>query len=100
MNIDLTEKWAKEIALMSDAEFEENCKHIETLLKRRKQALRIHDVMHLLPCPFCNGKATTRTTTFGDSMTDNYTVECENGHSLDYWNEDESKAIAYWNDRQ
>lgn len=49
MNIDLTEKWAKEIALMSDAEFEENCKHIETLLKRRKQALRIHDVSGQLP---------------------------------------------------
>lgn len=44
MNIDLTEKWAKEIALMSDADFEENCKYIETLLNRRKQALRIHDV--------------------------------------------------------
>ena len=49
MNIDLTEKWAKEIALMSDAEFEENCKHIETLLKRRKQALRIHDVSGQFP---------------------------------------------------
>ena len=45
MNIDITEKWAKEIALMSDAEFEENCKHIETLLSKRKQALRIHDVV-------------------------------------------------------
>lgn len=44
MNIDLTEKWAKEIALMSDADFEENFKHIETLLNRRKQALRIHAV--------------------------------------------------------
>ena len=44
MNLDITEKWAKEIALMSDAEFEQNCKHIETLLNRRKQALRIHDV--------------------------------------------------------
>ena len=40
MNTDLTKKWAKEIALMSDADFEENCKHIETLLNRRKQALR------------------------------------------------------------
>lgn len=64
------------------------------------QQLSIHGVMHLLPCPFCYGKAKTRTTTFGDSMTDNYTVECENGHSLDYWDEDESKTIAYWNDRQ
>jgi hypothetical protein len=44
MNIDLTEKWAKEIALMSDADFEENCKYVEILLNRRKQALRIHDV--------------------------------------------------------
>lgn len=55
MNIDLTEKWAKEIALMSDAEFEENCKHIETLLKRRKQALRIHDVSGQV-CPLCHGR--------------------------------------------
>ena len=44
MNTDLTKKWAKEIALMSDADFEENCKHIETLLNRRKQALRKADV--------------------------------------------------------
>jgi hypothetical protein len=40
MNTDLTKKWAKEIALMSDADFEKNCKHIGTLLNRRKQALR------------------------------------------------------------
>jgi len=45
MNLDITEKWAKEIALMSDADFEQNCKHIEALLNRRKQALRIHDVV-------------------------------------------------------
>lgn len=49
MNLDITEKWAKEIALMSDAEFEENCKHIETLLSKRKQALRKHDVSGQLP---------------------------------------------------
>lgn len=52
MNLDITEKWAKEIALMSDADFEENCKHIETLLNRRKQALRIHDVSGSL-CEYC-----------------------------------------------
>jgi hypothetical protein len=45
-----TEKWAKEIALMSDAEFEQNCKHIETLLNRRKQALGVHDVISCV-CP-------------------------------------------------
>lgn len=50
MNLDITEKWAKEIALMSDAEFEQNCKHIETLLNRRKQALRIYDVISCV-CP-------------------------------------------------
>jgi hypothetical protein len=64
------------------------------------EQLIIHGVMHLLPCPFCNGKAKTRTTTFGDSMTDNYTVECENGHSLDNWSDTEIEAIGYWNDRQ
>lgn len=53
MNIDLTEKWAKEIALMSDADFEENCKYIETLLNRRKQTLRIHDVSGSLPIFKC-----------------------------------------------
>jgi hypothetical protein len=39
MNLDITKKWAKEIALMSDADFEENCIYIEILLARRKQAL-------------------------------------------------------------
>lgn len=54
MNLDITEKWAKEIALMSDAEFEENCKHIETLLSKRKQALRIHDVSGMCEHPWAS----------------------------------------------
>jgi sporulation protein YlmC with PRC-barrel domain len=45
MDLDIINKWAKEIGLMSDTEFEENYKYIETLLNRRKQALRIHDVV-------------------------------------------------------
>ena len=39
MNIDLTEKWAKEIALMTDEEFAENCKYIEMLINKRKTVL-------------------------------------------------------------
>jgi len=39
MNIDLTEKWAKEIALMTDGEFAENCKYIEMLIDKRKAVL-------------------------------------------------------------
>jgi hypothetical protein len=45
MDLDIINKWAKEIGLMSDTEFEENYKYIETLLNRRKQALRIHNVV-------------------------------------------------------
>jgi hypothetical protein len=65
-----------------------------------EEQLILHGVMHLLPCPFCYSEARIITDTFGDSMRESYSVECENGHSLDYWNEDKSKAIAYWNDRQ
>lgn len=78
----------------------------ETLKKARlaiqthnEEQLAIYGEAHLLPCPFCYGVAKIRTTTFGDSMIDNFAIECENGHSLDYWNEDKSKTIAYWNDR-
>lgn len=65
-----------------------------------EEQLIIHGVMHLLPCPFCGSKAHLKTTTFGDSMVENYRVGCENGHDIDCWDEDKIKAIAYWNDRQ
>lgn len=49
MNLDITKKLTEEIALMSDAEFEENCKYIEILLSKRKQALRIHEINSSVP---------------------------------------------------
>ena len=45
MNIDLAEKWAKEIALMTDEEFAENCKYIEILINKRKAVLPQADVI-------------------------------------------------------
>jgi hypothetical protein len=83
---------------MITQEILDKARHIIKL--HNSEQLIIHGVMHLLPCPFCNGKAHIRTTTFGDSMTDYYSVGCENGHDLDCWDEDKSKATAYWNDRQ
>lgn len=50
-------------------------------------------------CPFCWSAAKLRTSTFGDSMTDYYSVECLNGHAIDYWNEDVNAAISHWNER-
>lgn len=64
------------------------------------ELMMLHGAMHLLACPFCGGEARIKTSTFGDNDIICYGVECENGHALDYWNEDKSKAIDYWNSRK
>jgi len=51
------------------------------------------------PCPFCRASAETTTMTFGDSMTEYYRVECEEGDALDCWDDTEEEAIATWNKR-
>jgi len=53
----------------------------------------------LLPCPFCGGKCETEKSESGDNPTTYYRVNCENEHSLDWWEEDEQIAIQVWNKR-
>ena len=53
----------------------------------------------ILPCPFCGGKCATEGYEFGDNPTTYYRVNCENEHSLDWWEEDEQVAIQVWNIR-
>jgi hypothetical protein len=36
---------------------------------------------------------------FGDYPEENYRVECENSHSLDWWETDKNDAIKLWNTR-
>ena len=58
-------------------------------------------VMCALPCPFCGSDTEIETTTFGDSMTDYFRVNCkQKGHSLDWWVESVDEAISVWNERQ
>jgi hypothetical protein len=38
-------------------------------------------------------------TTFGDSMTEYYRVECGKGHALDCWDDTEEEAFGTWNER-
>ena len=64
-------------------------------------ALHKTDVMCALPCPFCGSDTEIETTTFGDSMTDNFRVNCkQKGHSLDWWSDTVDEAILVWNERQ
>ena len=73
----------------------------ENLNEPQKQQLNIGAVMCVLPCPFCGSDTEIETTTFGDSMTDYFRVNCkQKGHSLDWWEEDKNNAIAVWNERQ
>lgn len=73
----------------------------ESLITVQKQALRKTDVMCALPCPFCGSITEIETTTFGDSMTDYFRVNCkQKGHSLDWWSDTVDEAISVWNERQ
>ena len=53
----------------------------------------------LLACPFCGANARITSTTFGDSMTEYYRAECDNGDALDYWDDTEDEARQTWNKR-
>jgi Lar family restriction alleviation protein len=73
----------------------------ETSKNNETAQLGIGDVMCALPCPFCGSETEIETTTFGDSMTDYFRVNCkQKGHSLDWWSDTESEAISVWNERQ
>ena len=79
----------------------ENLNNTDKTSENAEKELRISDVMCSLPCPFCGSDTEIETTTFGDSMTDYFRVNCkQKGHSLDWWEEDKNKAIDVWNERQ
>lgn len=67
-------------------------------IEEAKEPVQASD--EILPCPFCNSEARISTTTFGDSTTEFYRIQCKNEHSLDNWSETESEAISYWNQRK
>ena len=50
-------------------------------------------------CPFCGESAKIESATFGDSIIKYYRVDCENGHSLDWWGDTPEEAIYLWNQR-
>ncbi len=73
----------------------------QNLNNEPNSALHKADVMCALPCPFCGSDTEIETTTFGDSMTDNFRVNCkQKGHSLDWWSDTVDEAILVWNERQ
>lgn len=73
----------------------------ENMNEPQKPQLNIVAVMCALPCPFCGSDTEIETTTFGDSMTDYFRVNCkQKGHSLDWWVESKDEAITVWNERQ
>lgn len=73
----------------------------ENLNEAESPQLNIGAVMCALPCPFCGSDTEIETTTFGDSMTDYFRVNCkQKGHSLDWWSDTVYEAISVWNERQ
>ena len=73
----------------------------KSTLKAENEPSCLGAVMCALLCPFCGSDTEIETTTFGDSMTDYFRVNCkQKGHSLDWWEEDKNNAIAVWNERQ
>lgn len=71
------------------------CRMVQT------EQLNLHNVIFPLPCPFCGSDTEIETTTFGDSMTDYFRVNCkQKGHSLDWWSDTVDEAISVWNERQ
>ena len=53
----------------------------------------------LKKCPFCGSSAKIVPNTFGDGGSAYYRVECEEGHSLDQWDETSQEAGDAWNKR-
>ena len=70
-------------------------------IERQSQPSCLGAVMCALPCPFCGSDTEIETTTFGDSITDYFRVNCkQKGHSLDWWSDTVDEAISVWNERQ
>ena len=69
----------------------------ETDIKRTKKS----DTNKIKLCPFCGMECNVLGTTFGDSMTKYYRVECDGimGHCLDHWSDTKEEAIEAWNRR-
>jgi len=57
--------------------------------------------MEIKNCPFCGSECEVRSTTFGDSMTEYYCVECkaDDAHCLNNWDDTPEDAIKTWNQR-
>lgn len=95
MNLDITEKWAKEIALMSDADFELNCKHIETLLNIRKIALRQTECSRMFIIKRDTGKQ-LELLNYQDGYVELFLSQNEEGNSIILSKEELNNMFNWW----